>query len=95
MGALLNIILPMFGPLTAAKFWFSVVMAGVHFVRLYWGIDLGLDEVTAQTIINGIWAAGVWAIGNKKPKLPEYTDAGALEMNNRATGHNQTHIPSR
>lgn len=70
-------ILSMFGPLTAAKFWFSIVMAGVHFVRLYFGIDLGLDEGTALTIINGIWAAGVWAIGNKKPSIPVLTEAEA------------------
>lgn len=85
MGKLLNLALPMLGPLTAAKFWFSVVMAVVQFVRLYFGIDVGLDEVTAQTIINGIWAAGVWLIGNKKPRheIPVLTEAEARAR----TGH--------
>ncbi|RDE08444.1 hypothetical protein [Pelagibacterium lacus] len=73
MGKLLNL-LTMFGPLTAAKFWFSLVMAGVHFVRLYWGIDLGLDEATALTIINGIWAAGVWLLPNKRRDIPVLTE---------------------
>ncbi|SDH08693.1 hypothetical protein [Pelagibacterium luteolum] len=30
-----------------------------------------------------------------RPKLPTFTDAEALAMNNAATGHNQTHIPRR
>ena len=94
MGKLLHL-LTLFGPLSGAKFWVAAIMAIVQFVQIYFGIDLGLDQATATAIVGGIGAVLVWLIPNAKPKLPEFTEAEILAQNNRATGHNQTHIPSR
>lgn len=94
MGKLFNL-LTMFGPLRAAKFWVALVMAFIQFANIYMGLDIGLDQETATAIITGIGATLVWLVPNAKPSLTEYTDAEILEMNNRATGHNQTHIPTR
>ena len=76
MGNLFNI-LSMFGPLRAAKLWVAVAMAVVAFVRVYFGIDLGLDEETATAVIGGVGALLVWLVPNAKPKndIPTYTEA--------------------
>lgn len=73
MGTLLNL-LTMFGPLRALKFWVAVAMAAVAFLRVYAGIDLGLDEATATAVIGGIGALLVWLVPNLKPKLPTMTE---------------------
>jgi len=73
MGALLSL-LTMFGPLRALKFWVAVAMAAVAFLRVYAGIDLGLDEATATAVIGGIGALLVWLVPNLKPKLPTMTE---------------------
>ena len=74
MHMLLNF-LTMFGPLRAAKLWVAVAMAVVAFVRVYFGIDLGLDEETATAVIGGIGALLVWLVPNAKPSIPTYTEA--------------------
>ena len=73
MSAILNI-LSMFGPLRALKFWVAVVMAATAFVRIYAGIDLGLDEATATAVMGGIGALLVWLVPNVGPKqeLPTF-----------------------
>ncbi|WP_338606843.1 hypothetical protein V6617_10025 [Pelagibacterium nitratireducens] len=76
MGKLLNL-LTMFGPLAAAKFWIALTMGVVNFVQVYTGFDLGLDQTTATTIINGIGAALIWLVPNKKPAIPVLTEAEA------------------
>jgi len=63
MSAILNL-LSMFGPLRALKFWVAVAMAVVAFVRVYAGIDLGLDEATATAVLGGIGALLVWLVPN-------------------------------
>lgn len=73
MGALLNL-LTMFGPLRALKFWVAVAMAAVAFLRVYAGIDLGLDEATATAVIGGIGALLVWLVPNLKSELPTMTE---------------------
>jgi len=73
MGALLSL-LTMFGPLRAAKFWVSVVMAVIEFIHIYTGYDLGLDQATVTAIIGGVWALLVWWVSNKHPKLPTLTE---------------------
>lgn len=57
-------ILSMFGIFRAAKFWVAVVIAIASFVRIYAGIDLGLDEATATAVIGGIGALLVWLVPN-------------------------------
>lgn len=76
MHMLLNL-LAMFGPLRAAKLWVAVAMAVVAFVRVYFGIDLGLDEETATAVIGGIGALLVWLVPNAKPDIPVLTEAEA------------------
>lgn len=48
------------------KFWVALVMAGVQFIRAKYGIDIGLDETTAATLVNLVAAALVWAVPNVK-----------------------------
>tara|TARA_R100000365_G_C2747452_1_gene77373 strand:- start:2513 stop:2791 length:279 start_codon:yes stop_codon:yes gene_type:complete len=83
MGKLLNL-LTMFGPLAAAKFWIALTMGVVNFVQVYFGFDLGLDQMTATTIINGIGAVLIWLVPNKKPAIPVLTEA---EARKRAGGY--------
>lgn len=59
-------ILAVFGLFRAAKFWVALAMAAVAFVRVQFGIDLGLDEETATAIIGGVTALLVWLIPNKQ-----------------------------
>lgn len=71
-------ILSMFGPLSGAKFWVAVIMAGVQFCQIYFGIDLGLDEATATAIVGGVGALLVWLVPNKrKREIPTLTEAEA------------------
>lgn len=47
------------------KFLVALVMAGVQFVRAHYGVDLGIGETEAATLVNLIAAALVYAIPNK------------------------------
>ena len=78
MSALFHI-LSMFGPLSGAKFWVAVIMAGVQFCQIYFGIDLGLDEATATAIVGGIGALLIWLVPNAKHQreIPTLTEAEA------------------
>src|SRR5690606_14036956 len=71
MGKLLNL-LAMFGPLRAAKLWVAAAMAVVAFVRVYFGIELGLVEETATAVIGGLGALLVWLVHHANPTLPDY-----------------------
>lgn len=46
------------------KFWVAVVTVGANFIHQYWGIDLGLDPITATTLVGGFGAALVWLVPN-------------------------------
>lgn len=87
MGKLLNL-LSMFGPLGAAKFWVAAVMALAMFARVYFGIDLGLDEATVTAIVGGIGAALVWLVPNLKSH--GLTDEEARQEVYRQTGRYPT-----
>lgn len=50
------------------KFWAAAVMAVVAFIRSYFGIDLGVDDATANAIVAAFTALLVWLIPNKAPK---------------------------
>lgn len=47
------------------KFWAALIMAMAAFVRSYSGVDLGVDDATANAIVAAITAAIVWLIPNK------------------------------
>lgn len=64
-------ILSMFGLFRAAKFWVALVIAAANFIRIYAGIDLGLDEGTASAVIGGIGALLVWLIPNFRSQPQE------------------------
>ncbi|WP_273794149.1 hypothetical protein [Brucella intermedia] len=51
------------------KFWAAAVMAVVAFIRSYFGIDLGVDEATANAIVAAITALLVWLIPNRRTGL--------------------------
>ena len=74
MHMLLNL-LAMFGPLRAAKLWVAVAMAVVAFVRVYFGIDLGLDEETATAVIGGIFTRNT---GRNLDQVPFFGDIPVL-----------------
>lgn len=65
-------ILGAFGLFRAAKFWVAAVMAVAEFVRIQYGLDLGLDEATVTAIMGGVTALLVWLIPNAKPKGIDY-----------------------
>ncbi len=46
------------------KFWIAVLMVGANYVRERYGIDLGVDPMTAATLVNGAGAALVWMVPN-------------------------------
>lgn len=50
------------------KFWAAAVMAVVAFIRSYFGIDLGVDDATANAIVAAITALLVWLIPNREAK---------------------------
>lgn len=47
------------------KFLAAAVMAVVAFIRSYFGIDLGVDDATANAIVAAFTALLVWLIPNK------------------------------
>lgn len=49
----------------AAKFWVALIVVGANFTRAQYGIDLGVDETTAMTLVNGVGAALVWLVPNR------------------------------
>lgn len=51
-----------------AKFWVALVMALVAFIRSYTGLDLGVDDVTANAIVGAVTAFLVWLVPNREPK---------------------------
>jgi hypothetical protein len=57
--------------MSAAKFWVALIMAIVGFSRSYSGVDLGVDDATANAIVGAVTAALVWIIPNK-PKDPPF-----------------------
>lgn len=57
-------ILAAFGLFRAAKFHVALIMAAVQFLRVYSGIDLGLDEATVTAVIGGVGALLVWLVPN-------------------------------
>lgn len=61
-------ILSMFGLFRAAKFWVAAIMALAEFIRIQYGVDLGLDEATITAIMGGITALLVWLVPNAKAK---------------------------
>ncbi|WP_273772944.1 hypothetical protein [Brucella intermedia] len=50
------------------KFWAAAVMAVVAFIRSYFGIDLGVDDATANAIVAAVTALLVWFIPNREQK---------------------------
>jgi len=46
------------------KFWIALLTVGANFVHQYWGIDLGIDQATATTLVGGAGAALVWLVPN-------------------------------
>lgn len=56
--------------MTANKFWVAAAMAALSFAKSYFGIDLGMDEVTASNLIMALTAFLVWIVPNK-PKASE------------------------
>jgi hypothetical protein len=76
-------LIAMFGLFRAAKFWVALAMGIVQFVRIQYGIDIGLDEATATAIIGGIGALLVWWVPNlaeKKPDESAKTPSYALDQ---------------
>jgi len=53
------------------KFLAAAVMAVVAFIRSYFGIDLGVDDATANAIVAAFTALLVWLIPNKAPAKEE------------------------
>lgn len=47
------------------KFWVALITVGANFLRAQYDIDLGIDDTTAMTLVNGIGAALVWLIPNR------------------------------
>jgi hypothetical protein len=54
------------------KFWVALVMAAVEYLRLNYGVDFGLDEMTISSIVSFLTAFLVWLIPNDpgKPDRP-------------------------
>ncbi|MCA0279067.1 MAG: hypothetical protein LCH86_23985 [Proteobacteria bacterium] len=52
-----------------AKFWVAVIMALVAFIRSYTGLDLGVDDVTANAIVGAVTALLVWLVPNREMKI--------------------------
>lgn len=50
------------------KLWVALIMAGVQFARAKYGVDLGVDETTAATLVSLIAAVLVWAVPNVATK---------------------------
>lgn len=46
------------------KFWVVLITVGANFVQQYWGIDLGVDQAAATTLVNVAGAALVWLVPN-------------------------------
>lgn len=53
------------------KFLAAAIMAFVAFIRSYFGIDLGVDDATANAIVAAVTALLVWLVPNKAPKEKE------------------------
>lgn len=49
------------------KFWAALIMAVIAFLRSFTGIDLGVDDATANAIVGAVTAALVFFIPNKQP----------------------------
>ncbi len=46
------------------KFWVAVLTVAANVVRDYYGVDLGMDPMTAASLVNGAGAALVWLVPN-------------------------------
>ncbi len=68
---MLTIILGAFGLFRAAMFWVVIIMAIVEFIRVQYGLDLGLDEATVTAAMGGVTALLVWLVPNAKPRTAE------------------------
>ncbi|TDQ19828.1 hypothetical protein [Phyllobacterium brassicacearum] len=53
--------------LSYSKFLVAAVMVALSFAKSFYGIDLGVDEVTASNLIAALTAVLVWAV----PNLPK------------------------
>lgn len=47
------------------KFWVAALTVGANFVREYYGIDLGVDSMTAATLVGGAGAFLVYLVPNR------------------------------
>jgi len=49
-----------------SKFIVALIVALVAFIRVYFGIDIGVDDATATAIVGAIGAFLVWLVPNKE-----------------------------
>lgn len=48
-----------------AKFWAALLTVAANFTRDRYGINLGLDEAMAMTLVNGVGAVLVYLVPNR------------------------------
>lgn len=48
-----------------AKFWVALLMVAANWARSVYGIDLGVDETMAMTLVNGVGAFLVYLVPNR------------------------------
>lgn len=51
---------------TADKFWVAILFLAANMVRSKYGIDFGLSDDMAASLVQGVGAAFIWFIPNKK-----------------------------
>lgn len=69
---MLTIILGAFGLFRAAMFWVAIIMAIVEFIRVQYGLDLGLDEATvtaARVALPRCWCGWCPMPSRRRPSL--------------------------
>lgn len=51
---------------SADKFWVAILFLAANVVRSKYGIDFGLSDDMAASLVQGVGAAFIWFIPNKK-----------------------------
>jgi hypothetical protein len=51
---------------TADKFWVAILFLGANIARSKYGIDFGMSDDMAASLVQGVGAAFIWFIPNKK-----------------------------